>query len=139
MLFKIAIVVLPVFVLIALGFISSYLYLLTRHLVDSLAKFCQDFGIPFLLFFNLAILDLNSAFNIQLEKDDQIYLFTDGFVDQFGGPKNKKLGYNRFREKLLEISKQEMETQKSALDAYFKEWQGAEEQLDDVCVIGVRV
>ena len=66
MLFKIAIVVLPVFVLIALGFISSYLHLLTRHLVDSLAKFCQDFGIPFLLFFNLAILDLSSAFNIQL-------------------------------------------------------------------------
>ena len=66
MLFEIAIVVLPVFVLIALGFISSYLHLLTRHLVDSLAKFCQDFGIPFLLFFNLAILDLSSAFNIQL-------------------------------------------------------------------------
>ena len=66
MLFKIAIVVLPVFVLIALGFISSYLHLLTRHLVDGLAKFCQDFGIPFLLFFNLAILDLSSAFNIQL-------------------------------------------------------------------------
>ena len=66
MLFKIAIVVLPVFVLIALGFISSYLHLLTRHLVDSLAKFCQDFGIPFLLFFNLAILDLSVAFNIQL-------------------------------------------------------------------------
>ena len=66
MLFKIAIVVLPVFVLIALGFISSYLHLLTRHLLDGLAKFCQDFGIPFLLFFNLAILDLSSAFNIQL-------------------------------------------------------------------------
>ena len=47
MLFKIAIVVLPVFVLIALGFISSYLHLLTRHLVDSLAKFCQDFVIFF--------------------------------------------------------------------------------------------
>ena len=66
MLFKIAIVVLPVFVLIALGFISSYLHLLTRYLVDGLAKFCQDFGIPFLLFFNLAILDLSSAFNIEL-------------------------------------------------------------------------
>ena len=66
MLFKIAIVVLPVFVLIALGFISSYLHLLTRYLVDGLAKFCQDFGIPLLLFFNLAILDLSSAFNIEL-------------------------------------------------------------------------
>ena len=66
MLFEIALVVLPVFLLIAGGFISSYLHLLRRQLVDSLAKFCQDFGIPFLLFFNLAILDLSSAFNIEL-------------------------------------------------------------------------
>ncbi len=66
MLFKITIVVLPVFVLIALGFFSSYLHLLNRQLVDGLTKFCQDFGIPFLLFFNLAILDLTSAFNIEL-------------------------------------------------------------------------
>ena len=66
MLFEIALVVLPVFLLIAGGLISSYLRLLNRQLVDNLAKFCQDFGIPFLLFFNLAILDLSSAFNIEL-------------------------------------------------------------------------
>ncbi len=66
MIFKIAIVVLPVFVLIALGFISSYLHLLSRQVVDGLAKFCQNLGIPFLLFFNLAILDISSGFNIYL-------------------------------------------------------------------------
>ena len=66
MLLKIAIVVFPVFVLIFAGFISSSLHLLKRQLVDSLAKFCQDFGIPFLLFFNLAILDLSSVFNVEL-------------------------------------------------------------------------
>ncbi len=66
MLFEIALVVLPVFLLIAGGFIASYLHLFKRQLVDSLAKFSQNFGIPFLLFFNLAILDLSSAFNIEL-------------------------------------------------------------------------
>ena len=66
MLFEIVLVVLPVFLLIAGGLISSYLRLLKRQSVDSLAKFCQDFGIPFLLFFNLAILDLSSTFNIEL-------------------------------------------------------------------------
>ena len=66
MLFKITLVVLPVFLLIAGGFISSSLNLMKRQSVDGLAKFCQDFGIPFLLFFNLAILDLSSAFNIEL-------------------------------------------------------------------------
>ena len=66
MLFKIALVILPVFLLIAGGFVSSYLHLLKRQSVDILTKLCQDFGIPFLLFFNLAILDLGSAFNIQL-------------------------------------------------------------------------
>ena len=61
MLFEIALVILPVFILVTIGFISSYIQLLTKHSVDGLTKFCQDFGIPFLLFFNLAILDLDKA------------------------------------------------------------------------------
>ena len=51
MLFKIALLILPVFLLIAAGFISSYLKFLKKNIVDNLAKFFQDFGIPFLLFF----------------------------------------------------------------------------------------
>ena len=66
MLFEISLVVLPVFLLVAGGFVSSYVDFLRRQFVDNLAKFCQDFGIPFLLFFNLAILDLSSAFYIEL-------------------------------------------------------------------------
>ena len=66
MLFKIALLILPVFLLIAAGFISSYLQFLKKNLVDILAKFFQDFGIPFLLFFNFAILDLNNAFDFRI-------------------------------------------------------------------------
>ncbi len=66
MLFKIALLILPVFLLIAAGFISSYLQFLKKNLVDNLAKFFQDFGIPFLLFFNFAILDLNNAFDFRI-------------------------------------------------------------------------
>ena len=66
MLLKISLVILPVFLLVALGFIFSFFHLLNKRLVDGLAKFCQDFGIPFLLFFNLAILDLNSAIDLPL-------------------------------------------------------------------------
>ena len=66
MLFEIALIVLPVFLLITGGFISSYIQLLKKSLVDGLAKFFQDFGIPFLLFFNFAILDLNNAFDFRI-------------------------------------------------------------------------
>ena len=66
MLLKIALVILPVFILVAIGFISSYIRLLKRLSVDRLTKFCQDFAIPFLLFFNLAILDLDKAFDFRI-------------------------------------------------------------------------
>ncbi len=66
MLFEVALVILPVFLLIALGFITSYIQLLNKGIIDNLAKFFQEFGIPFLLFFNLAILDLNNAFDFRI-------------------------------------------------------------------------
>jgi malonate transporter len=65
-LLEITLVILPVFLLVFLGFASSFLELLKKQSVDNLAKFCQDFGIPFLLFFNLAILDLNRALDFEL-------------------------------------------------------------------------
>ena len=66
MLLEIALVILPVFILVTIGFISSYIQLLKRYSVDGLTKFCQDFAIPFLLFFNLAILDLDKAFDFRI-------------------------------------------------------------------------
>lgn len=75
----------------------------------------------------------------QLKKGDQIYLFSDGFADQFGGTKVKKLMNRRFKELLISIRIESMETQKSALESYFETWKGDLEQIDDVCVMGIRI
>jgi sigma-B regulation protein RsbU (phosphoserine phosphatase) len=77
--------------------------------------------------------------SIQLEKDDCIYLFTDGFADQFGGTKGKKLKYKNFQELLLKFNELNMDNQKDALLNYFNEWKGNLDQTDDVLVIGVRI
>ncbi|HLP11148.1 MAG TPA: SpoIIE family protein phosphatase [Flavobacteriales bacterium] len=76
---------------------------------------------------------------IELEKDDAFYLFTDGYADQFGGPQGKKFKYSQFKEKLNEIYGLDLEKQREMLDHEFENWKGEYEQLDDVCVIGVRV
>jgi hypothetical protein len=76
---------------------------------------------------------------IELQKGDVIYVFTDGYQDQFGGEKNKKLMVVNFKKLLLSIQDKSMEEQKIALENYFYEWKGTYEQIDDVCVIGVKV
>ena len=76
---------------------------------------------------------------IQLQKGDTIYVFTDGFADQFGGEKGKKFMYKPFKELLLSIQDKTMDEQKIVLEQHFEEWKGSLEQVDDVCVIGVRV
>jgi serine phosphatase RsbU (regulator of sigma subunit) len=74
-----------------------------------------------------------------LEPGDAIYLFSDGYVDQFGGEKGKKFKSKAFRELLLSIQLKPMETQKTILNDTFNAWKGDLEQIDDVCVIGVRI
>ena len=76
---------------------------------------------------------------IALEKGDSIYLFTDGFADQFGGPKGKKFKYSKLKETLISINAQAMDYQKEVLHNEFENWKTNLEQTDDVCVIGVRV
>jgi serine phosphatase RsbU (regulator of sigma subunit) len=77
--------------------------------------------------------------NFNLEKGDSIYIFSDGFVDQFGGEKGKKFKAKAFRELLLSIQSENMDQQKRLIDNAFEKWRGKIEQIDDVCVIGVRV
>jgi serine phosphatase RsbU (regulator of sigma subunit) len=76
---------------------------------------------------------------IQLQKGDTIFIFSDGFADQFGGIKGKKFKYKPFRELLVKHITQNMEEQHQLLDQEFENWRGNFEQVDDVCVIGVRV
>lgn len=76
---------------------------------------------------------------IQLNKGDYIYVFTDGYQDQFGGPKGKKFKASQLKSLLISIKDVSMNEQEKVLYTTLKEWQGSSEQLDDVCVIGVRV
>lgn len=75
---------------------------------------------------------------IQLEKGDRVYLFTDGFPDQFGGPNGKKFKYKPFKELLLEVHERPMEEQRRILQMVFDEWKGNLDQIDDVLVMGLR-
>lgn len=77
--------------------------------------------------------------NILLEKDDSFYIFTDGYADQFGGDKGKKFKYSKLKELLLSVSNKEMPEQKQILDETFETWKGNLEQVDDVCIIGIRL
>jgi ligand-binding sensor domain-containing protein/serine phosphatase RsbU (regulator of sigma subunit) len=75
---------------------------------------------------------------VQFEKGDTIYLFSDGYADQFGGEKNKKIGTKRFRELIKQTCNGSMSTQKTKLLEFLENWQGQYEQVDDVMVIGIR-
>ncbi|MGZ3901246.1 MAG: PP2C family protein-serine/threonine phosphatase, partial [Bacteroidia bacterium] len=70
---------------------------------------------------------------------DMIYLYTDGFADQFGGPKGKKFKYKALTTLLSKNSSKNMSEQQDFLGIVFEEWKGKIEQVDDVCVIGVRL
>lgn len=76
---------------------------------------------------------------IPVQKGDCVYLFSDGYADQFGGPKGKKFMYKRFKELLLNNCARPMLEQYQALVDAFEQWKGELEQIDDVCVMGVRI
>ena len=76
---------------------------------------------------------------INIQKGDTFYLFTDGYADQFGGPKGKKFKYRQLQDLLLANSNYSMEKQKSELEKRLSEWKGGLEQVDDILVIGIRV
>jgi len=76
---------------------------------------------------------------IQLQEGDTFYIFSDGYADQFGGPKGKKFMAGNFRELLLRTSREPIERQKDILDRNLETWRGELEQVDDILVIGVQV
>lgn len=77
--------------------------------------------------------------SIKLEKGDMIYLFSDGYTDQFGGPQAKKFNVTRFKNLLLRIHEKPMKEQRIRIEKEFDHWKGNEEQIDDVIVAGIRI
>jgi serine phosphatase RsbU (regulator of sigma subunit) len=75
---------------------------------------------------------------IDLKEDDMMYLFSDGYVDQFGGTENKKFKYRRFRYLLNTIHRWPVEDQKSILKENIKTWMGTNPQVDDILVMGFK-
>ena len=76
---------------------------------------------------------------IDLIKGDLIYVFSDGYADQFGGSRGKKFMHCKFKKLLLSMHEKEMAEQQQILDDTLKEWMKGYEQIDDICVMGVRV
>ncbi|MBA3970603.1 MAG: SpoIIE family protein phosphatase [Bacteroidetes bacterium] len=76
---------------------------------------------------------------IETEKKDILLLYTDGYADQFGGDKGKKFKYKQLQQKLVSISDKSLQEQKEIIEQNFNEWKGNLEQVDDVCIIGVRI
>lgn len=76
---------------------------------------------------------------IQLEEGDILYIFSDGYADQFGGPRGKKMMYKGFRDLLIKNGDKDLSVQKDILKEHLFNWMGSEEQVDDILVIGVKV
>lgn len=76
---------------------------------------------------------------LDFSENDTIYIFSDGYNDQIGGPKNRKFMSRNFQNLLLDIHEKPMETQKEILDKTFEDWKGNNMQLDDILVIGIRL
>ncbi|MFC2113374.1 PP2C family protein-serine/threonine phosphatase, partial [Bacteroidota bacterium] len=77
--------------------------------------------------------------NIKLKKGDLFYLFSDGYADQFGGPKDKKFKYSALRDLLVKIHKKPLEAQKKELEKSFVKWKADTDQVDDVLLIGLKI
>ncbi|RLD95286.1 MAG: hypothetical protein DRJ29_03320 [Bacteroidetes bacterium] len=76
---------------------------------------------------------------VKLKENDSVYVFSDGYVDQYGGDDRKKFKTHKFKELLLSVQSKSMEKQKQEIENTFEAWRGNVEQIDDVCVVGVRV
>ncbi len=76
---------------------------------------------------------------IDIQKGDIIYIFTDGYIDQFGGPKALKFKTGPFKEKLISIKEYPMSRQKEILETEFNNWKGTRDQIDDVLVMGIKI
>jgi len=84
-------------------------------------------------------MDNFTKYNIPIETGDSFYMFSDGYADQFGGPKGKKFKNKKFKQLLVDIQGENMITQKEILNKTITEWRGELEQIDDIVVLGFKV
>jgi serine phosphatase RsbU (regulator of sigma subunit) len=77
--------------------------------------------------------------DVQVSEQDVLYLFSDGYYDQFGGPSGKKFKYKQLTEKFRSLAYKPLSEQKKILSESFDNWRGNLEQLDDVCIIGIKM
>ncbi len=90
----------------------------------------------------IGIHDRMDNFNQQdlvLQKGDCMYLMSDGYADQFGGPKGKKIKYKPLKEILIADSQKQMSKQKEKIETFLKTWQGEHEQVDDITIFGIKI
>jgi len=80
-----------------------------------------------------------TGYEIDVQKNDTFYMFSDGFIDQFGGENNRKFLSKNFKRLLLEIQGLDMKTQKTILLQAFEAWKGNEIQIDDILIIGIKI
>jgi len=76
---------------------------------------------------------------VQLKKGDTVYIFSDGYPDQFGGPRGRKLMYNNFRDYLLQAKNEKIDDQAEFLNQKLVAWQGKMDQIDDILLIGLKI
>jgi len=77
--------------------------------------------------------------NIKIQPGDNLYIFSDGYSDQFGGENDKRFTQRRFRKLLVDIHDKPMSGQKILLEKTLEEWQGKSGQIDDILVMGVKI
>lgn len=80
-----------------------------------------------------------SLFSLDYNPGDVLFLYTDGYADQFGGPNGKKFKYKQLNETLKEIAHLPMDKQQALLAEKFYSWKGDLEQIDDVCIVGIKL
>lgn len=78
-------------------------------------------------------------YSVQLHEHDKFYLFTDGFIDQFGGELDKRFTKKRFKDLIASVATEPMIIQKHTLEKTFAEWKGPREQVDDILILGIEI
>lgn len=83
--------------------------------------------------------DTFTNYRIKVKKGDTLYIFSDGLVDQFGGPEGVKYKISKLKKLLSDINYKPMEEQRNIIETEFEKWRGSAEQVDDITMIGIRI